>query len=168
MIALGTIASPILRYGAAAAAGFFIAWTWQSHSRDAEDGREATQQAEKVVIQVQEVRAVERSSQAVVDDAAKRGHHEIETARAAAVDARAAADRMQYQLRNMATQLATCNAGTAAERQARAAAGDVLTTVLDRLADRSVRLAEYADKARAAGLACERAYDGVREAQAKR
>ncbi|MNN92494.1 hypothetical protein D3C81_2107860 [compost metagenome] len=65
----------------------------------------------------------------------------------------------------LATRLAACNAGTAAERQARADAARVFADVLGEVEAAGRAMAEMADRARAAGGTCERVYDGVKAAQ---
>lgn len=158
------ILSPLLRYGAAAGFGFFVAWSWQSNSRDAERGRAATAAAAQVVQQIQEVRQFEQRAQAGVDQASEVGNEKLEQAQAAAAGADVAAGRLQQRINELSAGLAGCNAGTAAERQARAADAMVFADML-RWADRRAgELAAAYDQARARGLTCERAYDGVREA----
>lgn len=89
-------------------------------------------------------------------------------AAAARRDALAAAgsrDRMQQRAAELA---ARCGAGasdTAAAEGGAPTAGPglVLAELLRRSAERSGQLAEYADQARIAGQACERAYDALRQ-----
>ncbi|SPA44820.1 DUF2514 family protein [Cupriavidus taiwanensis] len=83
----------------------------------------------------------------------------------ALADARAAG-ALAEQLRERAAQLAAAAraAGNSGIASGSAAAGDpldVLTDVLSRADARAGHLAEYADRARIAGQACERAYDAL-------
>ncbi|WP_115678399.1 DUF2514 family protein [Cupriavidus neocaledonicus] len=87
----------------------------------------------------------------------------------ALADARAAG-AVAEQLRVRAAQLAAAAraAGHSAAAGGGAATGDpldVLTDVLGRADARAGELAEYADRARVAGLACERSYDALNPAR---
>lgn len=161
---IAVLASPLLRYGVAAGFGFLVAWTWQSHSRDAERGRDAVESAGVVVQQIQEVRQFEQRAQAGVDNASEVGNEQLEQAQVAAAGAAAAADRLQKHVGDLSAKLASCNAGTAAERAARASDAMVFADML-RWADRRAgELAAAYDRARAHGLTCELAYDSARAA----
>lgn len=164
MIALAALSGPLLRYGVAAGFGFFVAWTWQSHSRDAERGRAATAAAAQVVQQIQEVRQFEQRAQAGVDQASEVGNEKLEQAEAAAAGAGAASDRLQQRVTELSASLASCNAGTAAERQARSADAMVFADMLRWSDRRAGELAAAYDRARARGLTCELAYDSARTA----
>jgi hypothetical protein len=111
---------------------------------------------------VSTVRVVELTQQGVADAEGQKGHGELEELRRLAADAGAAADGLRKQAGSLATQLATCNAGTAGERAAREGAAAVFVRVLGEMESEGRAMAEAADRARAAGLTCERVYDGVR------
>ena len=102
--------------------------------------------------------------QAQLTEITAHADQQIAAARADAVRARAAADR----LRIAATAAArACDAGPADPAPADAGApatgpGLLLSDVLGRADDRAGELASALDAARAAGLACERAYDSLR------
>ncbi|QMV65199.1 DUF2514 family protein [Pseudomonas berkeleyensis] len=108
------------------------------------------------------VRVVERQQQSVADAEGQKGHDQLEGLRRRAADAGAAADGLRKQASSLATQLATCNAGTAGERTAREGAAAVFVRVLGEMESEGRAMAEAADRARAAGLTCERVYDGVK------
>lgn len=118
--------------------------------------------AQGQVVAVNTVRVIERQQQSVADAEGQKGHDELEELRRAAADAGAAADGLRKQASSLATQLATCNAGTAGERAAREGAAAVLARVLGEMEAEGRAMAEAADRARTAGLTCERVYDGVR------
>lgn len=120
----------------------------------------AQQQAEAVTV----VRVIERKQQAVADDEGRKGHEQLEELRRAADRAGATAAGLRLEASRLATQLATCNAGTAGERQARAGAAAVFADVLGEMESEGRAMAEAASRARSAGLTCERVYDGVRVA----
>ena len=89
---------------------------------------------------------------------------QIAAARADAVRARAAADRLRSAAQSAAR---ACNAGPTDPAPADAGTpatgpGLVLADVLSRANDTTGELAAALDAARAAGLACERAYDSLR------
>ena len=108
------------------------------------------------------VRVVERQQQGVADAEGQKGHDQLEELQRRAADAGAAADGLRKQASSLATQLATCNAGTAGERTAREDAAAVFVRVLGEMESEGRAMAEAADRARSAGLTCERVYDGVK------
>jgi hypothetical protein len=114
---------------------------------------------------VQVVRVVERKQQAVADTEGQKGHEELEDLRRAAADAGAVATGLRREAGQLATQLATCNAGNAGERQARTSAAAMFADVLVEMESAGRAMAEQADRARSAGQTCERVYDGVRVAE---
>lgn len=121
----------------------------------------AQDKAEAVTV----VRVIERAQQVVADTEGNKGHAELEQARRAAADAAATARGVRAEAGRLAARLATCNAGTAGERKARASAAAVLADVLSDVEAQGRAMAELADRARAAGGTCERTYDGVRSAR---
>ncbi len=120
----------------------------------------AQQQAEAVTV----VRVIERKQQAVADDEGRKGHEQLEELRRDADRAGATAAGLRLEASRLATQLATCNAGTAGERQARTDAATVFADVLGEMESEGRAMAEAASRAHSAGLTCERVYDGVRAA----
>lgn len=146
--------------GLVAAVGFGAGWQvngWRLGEGIAQD------QAQAVTI----VRVVERKQQEVADVEGEKGHAELEEARRAADAARATAAGLRAEAGRIATRLATCNAGTAGERQARQDAAELFANVLADVEQEGRAMAEVADRSRAAGLTCERVYDGVRKASSK-
>lgn len=116
------------------------------------------ERAEAVTI----VRYIERESQTIADNEGAKGHEQIEQARRDADAANRTAAGLRAEAGRLATKLATCNAGAAAEREARQDAGKLLADVLASVESEGRAMAEVADRARAAGMTCERIYDGVR------
>lgn len=155
---IGLLAERSAVYGLVAALCFGAGWKvngWRLGEGIAQD------QAQAVTI----VRVVERAQQSVADVEGEKGHAELEEARRAADAARATAAGLRAEAGRIATRLATCNAGTAGERQARQDAAQLLAEVLGEVEGAGRGMAETADRARAAGATCERAYDGVKSAQ---
>ncbi|NIM30635.1 MAG: DUF2514 family protein [Pseudomonas stutzeri] len=117
--------------------------------------------AQEQVQAVKVVRVIEQITQAVADEEGRKGHDELEDLRRAADRAGVIAAGLRVEASRLATQLATCNAETAGERQARAEAAAVFADVLGEMESEGRAMAEAASSARSAGLACERVYDGV-------
>ncbi|MGE4336276.1 MAG: DUF2514 family protein [Pigmentiphaga sp.] len=154
---IGTLFERSTVYGLLAVLCFAAGWKvngWRLGAGIAQDQTQA----------VQVVRVVERKQQAVADIEGQKGHDELEDLRRAAADAGAVAAGLRRQAGRLATQLATCNAGTAGERQARANAAAVFADVLGEMEAAGRAMAGQADRSRSAGLTCERVYDGVRAA----
>lgn len=120
----------------------------------------AQHQVEAVTV----VRVVERQQQSVADAEGQKGHDQLEELQRRAADAGAIADGLRKQASSLATQLATCNAGTAGERTAREYAAALLAELLGEMESEGRWLAAEADGRRIKGLTCERTYEGVKEA----
>lgn len=108
------------------------------------------------------VRYIERAQQEVADTEGTKGHEELEKVISDAATARATANGLRAEASKLATRLATCAAGTAAERQAREEQSALLAKLLADVEQEGRRMAEIADRARSNGMTCERTYDGVR------
>jgi len=110
-------------------------------------------------------RAKEQARQLSINKAIQDGQRTIDQATADAAAARASADGLRGAADNLAARLAASEASghscTAAASQAAARAAAVLADVLKRADQRAGELAEVADQARARGMTCEQAYDGL-------
>lgn len=133
---------------AAFAGGVWAGWDW----------RDASAERERVAA----VEAAQRDAEAL--------HVKLEESHARALEALVKArnerDLAESAGRDLRVRL---NAAVAAARAASAAGGEaagdpigVLADVLSRADERAGVLADYADRARIAGLACERSYDALR------
>lgn len=112
---------------------------------------------------VMAARAEEQRRQAEIQETADVAKTQAAAARRDAIAAAGSRDRMQQRAAELA---ASCDGGSqdpaAAEGGPPAAGpGLVLAELLRRSAERSGQLAEYADQARIAGQACERAYQAL-------
>lgn len=133
---------------------------WQSawNDRDARDAkaRAANEAAE---------RTKEQSRQLSINKAIQNGQQRIDEAIADVDAARSAADSMRGAIDDLAARLSASEARgyscTAATSKAAARAAMVLADVLKRADQRAGELAEIADQARARGVTCEQAYDGL-------
>ena len=128
------------------------------HAQERERHAQAAQQAEA------KARLTEQARVAAIE----RIEHETFTRTQAIQADAAAARRSADSLRNHIARLAgsgSAPSDTAAAPSSEAATGPglVLTELFSRTLDRTVELAEYADRARTAGLACEAAYATLRQ-----
>lgn len=121
----------------------------------------ANDRAETII----QVRYIERERQQVADTEGAKGHEQLEKISAVAATAQSTADRMRAEARRLATRLATCNAGTAAERKTRQESAELFANVLAEVESEGRGMAATADRARSQGITCERTYDGVRSAK---
>jgi hypothetical protein len=158
---IGTLMERSTIYGVLAAMCF--AAGWKVNGWRLSDGI-----AQEQVQAVKVVRVIEQKAQAVADEEGRKGHDDLEELRRAADRAGATAAGLRVEASRLATQLATCNAGTAGERQARADAAAVFADVLGEMESEGRAMAEAASRARSAGLTCERVYDGVKAAALKK
>ena len=145
-------------YGMLAALCFCAGWKvqgWRLGEGIANDRAEA----------ITEVRVIELERQKVADTEGAKGHEELEKLRADAAAAGSTARGLRVEAGRLATRLATCNAGTAAERKARERASAELSNVFAEMESEGRGMAEAATRSRASGLTCERTYDGVRAAR---
>ena len=101
--------------------------------------------------------AVTHAFEVITDDGQKR----IDTARADAAGARAAAGRLQQQLAHyrVAAAQRAAHPGLATAGPAAGDALDLLANLLEKHSAELVEIGEFADLAHAAGITCERAYD---------
>jgi hypothetical protein len=86
----------------------------------------------------------------------------MDEARASAGRAAAAAQRLRQQLAANSATAAASAAAPSPNCAPALAAASVHAELLDRAVQRSLILADFADRSQAAGQACERAYDALR------
>lgn len=89
----------------------------------------------------------------------------VDAARNDAVNAAAKSGRLQQQLANIRKQLVGYSASESIGNPA-AETGVLLSDVLSKSVERNRQLADYADRAREAGLACEAQYNSLRNKKA--
>lgn len=134
--------------------------TWQSewNARDTRD-------AEAVAKNEASERAKEQARQLSINKAIQDGQQIIDQATADAATARNAADSLRGAADTLASRLAASQASgnscTAAASKAATRAAVLLADVLKRADQRAGDLASVADQARARGVTCEQAYDGL-------
>ena len=133
-------------------------WKAEWSARDARDAqaRQDNEAAE---------RAKEQARQQSINKAIQDGQQIIDRATADADAARASADSLRGAADALAGRLAASqtsgNSCTAAASKAAASVASVLADVFKRADQRAGDLAAIADQARARGLTCEQAYDGL-------
>jgi uncharacterized protein HemX len=137
----------------ACAAGFGGAWWLQGVRWDAADGRRAAAEAQaRTDAEAEFMRRLQEQQNAATEAA--------QTLRRARLDA-AAAGRAADSLRSHVATLAQQFAATAPGSAPGSGPGDMLADMLRRVEEAGRELAAEADRARAAGKACERAYDAL-------
>jgi len=133
-------------------------WQVKWNARDAADA-DATAQHER------DQRALEQHYHDQLDKVQGDAQKQIDSAAADAARANDTADGLREQARRTAARCAASTVATsAATGKAASNPGMVLADLFGRADARAGELAQYADRARVAGAACERAYDGVRSA----
>lgn len=151
------------------AGALFGAYHFGGSVKDAEwqvawNARDTRDAAAKASNETRE-RAKEQARQQSINKAIQDGQQIIDQATADAATARAAADSLRGAADAIARKLAASQAGgnscTAAASQAATRAAMVLADVLKLADQRAGDLAATADQARARGVTCEQAYDGV-------
>ena len=174
--AAGAVAGALLAGGLqqarVASAKAELAQVRADHAKLVADAALAKASAHARALEIErELTAREQALQATIDKQDQDARHAQAQHAADARAAGAAADRLREQLATI-TRAASAGARVAAgdaaslasERAAAADTARVLADVLQRADDRAGALADFADRANAAGLACERTYGSAREA----
>lgn len=112
----------------------------------------------------QEAREEELRRQAEIDEVRNHAQEKIAQAQADAVAAGVESGRLREQARRLAARASQCASNSGATQGSPAAERPavVLADLLSRADERAGELAAAYDRARASGLACERAYDSLR------
>lgn len=126
--------------------------------------KQARELAEAKAKAIELVREEEQRRQTAIDEVRQHAEQQIARAEADAAAADAAADSMRGTADRLAARAGKCPSNSAAAQPGKAAAEPsvVLADVLGRADARAGELAAAYDRSRAAGLACERAYDALR------
>lgn len=177
MMAVGANLTALLAgwrgYAAAAIAGGLLfggaAWTaqgWRGEATlalaQASHAQEREGQAQATVAAIEAARTEERRRTAAVEKSRDDAREQAAAAVADAAHARAEHDGLRTRARALA-RAATVRDPTAADGSpAGADAVDLLAYMLGRVSDRAAELAGVADRARVAGLTCERIFDSLR------
>lgn len=165
------------RYVMAALAGAFAAgsatWTAQAWRYTAQladvraaHAQERDAQAQATVAAVEAVRNEERRRIAAVEIARDDAQKQAGVAAADAAGARDERDRMRARAEALARTAVARDPALASGSPSGAVAVDLLAYMLGRAVDRAQALAGVADRARIAGVTCERIYEEVRGEEA--
>jgi hypothetical protein len=153
--------------GAVAAGG--VAWTaqaWRYTAQLAEvradHAEDQAAQAKATVAAVEAVRNEERRRMAAVEIARDDAQKQAAAAATDAAGARDERDRLRARANTLARAAAAEHPALADGSPSGAAAVDLLAYMLGRAVDRAEALAGIADRARVAGLTCERVYNDSR------
>ena len=135
--------------------------------RDSDDNAALAKANAKVAEAEGKAREIEDGWRKKFDELGADTEKQIEAAKADAADADAASNRLRKQTERLTASLRSCPTGaaTAEGGETRGRAADLLADVLRRADERAGELAQIADRARAAGSACERAFDAIRTNQ---
>lgn len=141
-----------------------VAMLWMAHStrvaRDALHKAQAAAAADEAQALRASITETERRAAAHQEIASAAEAKSIANARAAAA-ARATADRVRDAAAAFAASAAARNPAPAGDCTAAAATVDLFAELLGRTANRAAVLADLADRAQAAGQACEASYDAL-------
>jgi len=158
-------------YAAVAVAAALLAWTaqgWRADARaatvEAERSAEREAQTLATIAAVEAAREEGRRRTAAVERVRDDATKQAAAAAADAAGARAERDGLRARANTLARAAVARDPAAADGSPAGAAAVDLLAHMLGRVSVRAEELASIADRARIAGLMCERVYDGVRGA----
>lgn len=132
---------------------------WQNRwqARDLADAQAAIQFADKQ-------RRIEQERQGAIDAIQEQAQQDIATAQRNAAIAAAESDRLQHGIEQAIAQIRAggSNTGATTSSKTRASTSSLLAELFREIDTAAGIYAAEADRARAAGLTCERAYDAVR------
>ncbi|RIY41932.1 DUF2514 family protein [Neopusillimonas maritima] len=149
-------------YVAAAALAGVAAWVIQGWRYDAKISRMTTQQAVAIADAQAKARKIEQASQAAIVEVAKHADEKIAAATADADAARDSAGRLRTELARLRRASENATVASPGKSQSGIDTIGVLIDVLEGVERNGREVAEYADRLKVAGLACEKAYDSVR------
>lgn len=137
-------------------------WSAKWQARDLADAQAAIQFADKQ-------RRIEQERQGAIDAIQEQAQQDIATAQRNAAIAAAESKRLQDGIADAITRLQadSGHSGTAISSKTRASTGSLLAVLFREIDAAAGIYAAEADRARAAGLTCERAYDAVRATSQK-
>lgn len=151
LIALAVVAALLIYSG----------WCAQGWRLGEQMAQMETDQALALANAQQQARAKEKQWQDSLEETRNDAQQSIEVATADAAAAAATADSLQQQVDRLARRPARCPA-VADGSEAADPAGLLLADLLRRINERAGQLAAYADRARIAGVACEKSYGVLR------
>jgi len=148
----------VLALMALSAAG---AWQWQGNRYQARISKLEAGYAESARQAEARARSEEQRRQTAIEGIRRDAQEQIAAVAADAAAADDAASRLRARVAQLSRRPASCP-GAADGGDTADPARDLLAVMLARIDEAAGGVAEYADRARVAGLACEGAYDAVR------
>ena len=149
-------------YVAAAALAGVSAWVVQGWRYEAQISRMTTQQAVAIADAQAKAREIEQASQAAMEEVAKNADEKIAAATADADAARNSAGRLRAELARLRRSSEDSAVACPGEDESGIDTIGVLIDVLEGVERNGREVAEYADRLKVAGLACERSYESLR------
>ncbi|QIM49002.1 DUF2514 family protein [Pusillimonas sp. DMV24BSW_D] len=146
---------------AAALAGVGV-WVVQGWRYDAKISRIETAQATALANAQAKARQIEQASQAAIEEVAKNADEKIAVATADADAARNSAGRLRTELARLRRASENAVVASSGKSESGIDTIGVLIDVLEGVERNGREVAEYADRLKVAGFACERAYERLR------
>ena len=146
-----------------AALSFSSGWLTQGWRKDGQIASLERAQAVSVAMAYEQVREIEKRQQAAMEVIRNDATLQIMEVQTDADTANHTAERLRKELARY--QSSAANTCTATRSEAASDPIGVLIGVLEGLESTGREIAEYADRARVAGDACERAYDSLKDAK---
>lgn len=134
------------------------------HSRDAQIATMRAEYAEQSAQAQKQARETEQKWQSIAEKEVQDARNQQSIAENAAADAAANADSLRAEVRRLRSRIATADATAAGRSTAEQSAFGVLADLFDESVRLNQTLAAEADRARVAGMTCERIYDEIANA----
>ena len=159
-VKLGVIALALTAATAAGAAWTVQGWRYEAKIADIRSGHAKIMEAHAVAsaAAMADLRSIEARRIAELEKARETAQKQAQSAQADATAARVAGQRLRNRIDQMVAHASTRDPTLADGGPSTGSSVDMLAHVLGRAVQAAGQLAEYADRARIAGLTCERAY----------
>lgn len=133
-------------------------------SRDAQIATMRAEYAEQSAQAQKQARETEQKWQSIAEKEVQDARNQQSIAESAAADAAANADSLRAEVRRLRSRIATADAAAAGRSTAEQSAFGVLADLFDESVRLNQTLAAEADRARVAGVACEKIYSEIANA----
>lgn len=162
-IKAGVIALALTAATAAGAAWTAQGWRYEARIADIRSEHAGIMEAHAVAsaAAMADLRSMEARRVAELEKARDTAQKQAQSAQADAAAARAAGQRLRNRIDQMVTDASARHPALADGSPPAGTSVDLFAHVLGRAVEAAGQLAEYADRARIAGLTCERAYDSL-------
>lgn len=161
----GVIALALTAATAAGAAWTAQGWRYEARIADIRSGHATIMEAHAVAsaAAMADLRSMEARRIAELEKARETAQKQAQSAQADAAAARAAGQRLRNRIDQMVADASARDPALADGGPSTGTSIDLLAHVLGRAVEAAGQLAEYADRARIAGLTCEASYDGLQK-----